>query len=162
MQCDIKWPNDIVSEGKKICGILTEMSTENGRVKYVVVGICVNVANERFDEELSHIATSVFMQTGQHYNNDKLISEIISKYDGYYEKYMKAGDLSVIKDDYQRYLVNIDKTVRVLNQTSLEGICRGIDDEGNLLVEVEREDGSEYIEKVISGEVSVRGVYGYV
>lgn len=162
LQCDIKWPNDIVVEGKKVCGILTEMSTENGRVKYVVVGIGVNVSNKEFGVELSHIATSVYMETGRHYDIDKLISEIINKYDAYYEKYMKAGDLSVIKDDYQRYLVNIGKTVRVLNQISIEGICIGIDDEGDLLVEVEREDGSKYIEKVISGEVSVRGVYGYV
>lgn len=167
IQCGIKWPNDIVADGKKVCGILTEMSTENGRIKYVIVGIGVNVLNDTFPKELSEVATSVFLLTGRMYDKDMLLQEIIAKYDEYYELYMRTRDLSALKPQYDRYLVNIDKEVRVIpsgaNGVALQGVCRGIDEEGDLLVEVcEEESKDRRLEKIVSGEVSVRGVYGYV
>lgn len=166
LECDIKWPNDIVADGRKVCGILTEMSTENGNIKYVIVGIGINVTNELFKEELSQVATSILMLTGKIYDREVLMWKIINQFDRYYEAYVRLGNLTAIKDDYDKYLVNIDRQVRVVDCTGgravLEGICRGIDEEGNLLIETESEDGSRRVEKIVSGEVSVRGVYGYV
>lgn len=166
IQCGIKWPNDIVADGKKLCGILTEMSTENGIVKYVIVGIGVNVANEKFKEELSQVATSVFLLTGRLYDKEELMNQILRRYDKYYKLYAQTKNLLSVKSDYDSYLVNIDSRVRVIdnmgNGAVLEGICRGIDEEGDLLVEIEAKNGSTSLEKIVSGEVSVRGVYGYV
>lgn len=167
VRCGIKWPNDIVYDGKKVCGILTEMSTENGRIKHVIVGIGVNVSNETFAKELSEIATSVYLITGKQYDKDELLEQIIDRFDKYYEMYMQTESLSAIKQEYDSYLVNIDREVRVIpsdaNGAALQGICRGIDEEGDLLVEVLDEgNGSRRLEKIVSGEVSVRGVYGYV
>ena len=166
LECGIKWPNDIVADGKKVSGILTEMSTENGNIRYVIAGIGVNVLNESFSAELSQVATSIQMLTGKAYDKEILMSEIIKLFDHYYEEYIKLGSLTAIKHDYDKHLTNMDNYVKVLDSvagdTVLEGICRGIDSEGNLLVEIESEDGNKRIETVVSGEVSVRGVYGYV
>ncbi len=154
----IKWPNDLVIEGKKMCGILTEMSTEQGKIKYVVLGIGVNVLNESFDKELSDVATSVYMITGRKYDIDSIAQEIVDEFFVCYEEFIKTGTLTYIKQEYEKNLVNIHKDVKIINGNSvLEGICRGIGDEGELLIETENG-----VKKVISGEVSVRGVYGYV
>lgn len=154
----IKWPNDIVADGKKLCGILTEMSADSAGVKYVIVGIGVNVLNETFGEELSQAATSVYMQTGKRIKIDGLAEAILDKFDSYYIKYGEAGKLSVIREKYDKCLIHTDKQIKIINGNEVwQGICRGIGDDGELLVETENG-----MKQVISGEISVRGVYGYV
>ena len=63
----IKWPNDIVMNGKKVCGILTEMSAQMDYVNHIVIGIGINVHNESFPEEIAPVATSLYMETGEHF-----------------------------------------------------------------------------------------------
>ena len=168
LECFIKWPNDIVADGRKVCGILTEMSTAQGRINYVVVGIGVNVTNKFFEEELSQVATSVYMLTGKEYDKDVLSEAILMEFEDYYKKYTEAGGMKAIKPEYDKYLGNIDKEVRVIDGSrEIRGICRGIGEDGELLVEVKDNQSGEnneapHIEKIISGEVSLRGVYGYV
>ena len=158
LETAIKWPNDLVSDGKKVCGILTEMSTEMGRVKYVILGVGINVSNESFEDELSDVATSIFMLTGKRYDKETIIEAVLKEFLLYYEKFLITGDLSCIKRGYDSCLVNKDKMVKIINgNTVLQGICRGVGNAGELLVENEKG-----MEKIISGEVSVRGVYGYV
>lgn len=158
LETGIKWPNDIVADGKKVCGILTEMATELEKVKYVILGIGVNVLNESFEEELSNVATSIYMLTGKKYDKELFVQEILSEFTICYDKFIEIKDLTGIKQDYDACLVNIHKTVKVINgNTVFEGICRGIGNEGELLVET-----GKGVQKIISGEVSVRGVYGYV
>jgi biotin-[acetyl-CoA-carboxylase] ligase BirA-like protein len=70
LETGIKWPNDIVADGKKLCGVLTEMSVDGSGVKFVVVGIGLNVSNEMFDKELSKLATSLYLLTGKIYDKD--------------------------------------------------------------------------------------------
>ena len=83
----------------------------------------------------------------------------MSAFEGYYVKFLQSQDLSLVKDDYEKRLVNLDAEVRVLDpKGQWSGICRGIDKEGELLVE----DQEGQIKTVRSGEVSVRGIYGYV
>lgn len=155
----IKWPNDIVSSGKKICGILTEMSTELECINYVVTGIGINANTEEFPEEICKVASSIYLEAGKRVRRSSLIGAIMQAFEVYYEKFMKTCDMSGLIDDYNARLANKDKKVKVLKPDGdYTGTALGIDKEGELLVETE--DGQ--IHRVISGEVSVRGIYGYV
>lgn len=155
----IKWPNDIVCGGKKICGILTEMSTEAEYINYVVTGIGINVNTEEFPEEIRDVASSLYLETGKHISRSGIVGAVMEAYEHYYAVFMKTFDMSLLLEEYNGRLANKGRAVRVL-QTGNEytGTSLGINKEGELLVETE--DGS--IKEVISGEVSVRGIYGYI
>lgn len=156
---EIKWPNDIVSSGKKLCGILTEMSTELECINYVVTGIGINANTEEFPEEIREVASSIYLEAGKRVRRSSLIGAIMQAFEVYYEKFIRTCDMSGLMDDYNARLANKDKKVRVLKPDGdYTGTALGIDKEGELLVETE--DGQ--IHRVISGEVSVRGIYGYV
>ena len=155
----IKWPNDLVLNKKKICGILTEMATEQMEIKYVIVGIGINVGQKVFPEELKQSATSIFLETGKKYDRSLMIGAVMEALEEYYEMFIKTEDMSGLLELYNEKLVNRNQEVCVLAADGdFRGIARGINRTGGLLVELE--DGKET--EVISGEVSVRGVYGYV
>lgn len=157
--CQIKWPNDIVYHGKKLCGILTEMSADMDSINHVVVGIGVNVNGAQFPPELKEKATSLLLETGQAWNRASLAAEILRAFDGLYRQYLAHKNLSWMKTAYNERLAGIGGPVRVLSPAGdYTAISRGITDTGELLAE--REDHT--IETVLSGEVSVRGIYGYV
>lgn len=154
----IKWPNDIVINGKKVCGILTEMSAQMDYVNYIVIGIGINVGNEEFPEEIKDVATSIYLESGKHVNRAMLIEKIWEEFEDYYELYEKTQDLSSLVKEYDSYLVNRGQKVRVLDSKEpYEGKAMGIADRGELIV-----DTWEARRLVSAGEVSVRGVYGYV
>lgn len=154
----VKWPNDIVINGKKVCGILTEMNTEIEYINYVVIGIGINVLNQSFPDEIKDVATSLLLEKGEPVKRAGLIEAIWEQFEIYYDKFCSKGNLSEIKEEYNSLLVNLDRQVRVLDpREPYEGTARGITDGGELMVEAE--DG---IRLVSSGEVSVRGIYGYV
>lgn len=158
MKPAIKWPNDIVIEGKKVCGILTEMSTQMDYINHIVVGIGINVHNEEFPEELSERATSLFLVSNEHYSRAALVEAVCEYFEHYYEVFMRTQDMSGLMEEYNSYLVNMDKKVRVLDpKEEYEGKALGISERGELLV-----DTPEGVKRVNSGEVSVRGIYGYV
>lgn len=158
MDCNIKWPNDIICGGKKLCGILTEMSCEMQSVNYVVVGIGINVNNTVFPEDIEKVATSIKLETGVDTQRSGLIASVMEAFDKYYTLFLKTGDLSLIKGKYNKHLINAGKTVNVISTNgSYEAIAIEMDDDGELIV---KKDG--VLTKVLSGEVSVRGVYGYV
>ncbi len=155
----IKWPNDLVLNGRKICGILTEMWTELETIQYVVVGIGINVNMEEFPEELSKTATSLYLETGEKLKRAPLMGAVARAFERYYKIFQEKGDLSSLKEAYESRLANMNRQVTVMDPAgAYSGICRGIHRGGELLVE--REDGQ--LCKVLSGEVSVRGIYGYV
>ena len=155
----IKWPNDLVLNKKKICGILTEMSAEIDYINYVVIGVGINVNTETFPEEIAHTATSLRLETGRILKRAELIAAIMAKFEEYYDKFCKAGNLSPIIEGYNDILVNTGHRVRVLEPGhEYDAMSLGINEMGEL--QVEREDGSR--ESVFAGEVSVRGIYGYV
>lgn len=156
---EIKWPNDIVIAGKKVCGILTEMSAELEGIHYVVIGIGINVNIIDFPEELKERATSLYLQSGEQVNRGQVIAAVMQAFEVYYENFLETGNLSGLLCEYEERLANKNQEVRVLAASdSYEGICLGIDKTGELLVK--RKD--ETIQHVVSGEVSVRGIYGYV
>lgn len=157
----IKWPNDIVINRKKTVGILTEMSlgVEQAAIDYIVIGIGINVNNTAFPEEIRDMATSLYLEKGERVSRSVLIAESMRRLEVDYEAFLKTEDLSAILPDYNAHLISMNKEVRVLDpKGEYTGISRGMDAQGELLVE--RADGE--IIKVYAGEVSVRGLYGYV
>ena len=153
----IKWPNDIVIGTKKVCGILTEMSAETDRVNYVVCGIGINVNNENFPAELSQKATSIYIETGIKQDREAIASSLLNEFEIVYESYLKGG-FPAIAQEYSSMCVTLGKTVRVIkNGSEIIGKAESIADDGALIVEYR----GERI-KVSSGEVSVRGIYGYI
>ena len=157
--CQIKWPNDLVLNRKKVCGILTEMSVEKGRIQYVVIGAGVNVNLIDFPEEIKEMATSILKETGKRVAREELIACSMYFLEQYYDIYMRTLDLSALREEYNQLLINLDAQVRVLDpKGAYNGIARGITKDGELIVEKENGD----FEEVYAGEVSVRGLYGYV
>ena len=155
----IKWPNDVVIDGKKISGTLTEMSMELGAIHYIVIGTGINANVTEFPDEIKDTATSLILEKGEKVDRAAIICAHMEAFEDFYDRFMEYGDMTLLREDYQELLVNQDKTVRVLEPGhEYTGIARGIDEMGQLLVE--KEDGS--IVKVYAGEVSVRGVYNYV
>lgn len=157
----IKWVNDIVIEGKKVGGILTELSVEgeSGKIQYLVVGIGINVHNglESFPEELRQKASSIAVQTGKKINRAQLAAAMIEELDEMFRVWpdQKEEYLSY----YRENCVTLHKQVRLLRGgEERTGFAKGITEEFHLLVEYE--DGNT--EDISSGEVSVRGMYGYV
>ncbi len=161
LPAQIKWPNDIVINARKAVGILTEMSlsVEQGSIDYVVVGIGINVNTRDFPKKLADTATSLYLESGSRVGRSGLIAETMRRFEPAYARFLETEDLTGIQDDYNERLVSRDREVRVLDpKGAYTGISRGIDRLGEL--RVEREDGS--IVNVYAGEVSVRGLYGYV
>lgn len=157
----IKWPNDIVINKKKTVGILTEMSlgVEQAAIDYIVIGIGINVNNTVFPEEIRDMATSLYLEKGERVSRSILIAESMRRLEADYETFLRTEDLSAILPDYNAHLISMNKEVRVLDpKGEYTGISRGMDAQGELIVE--RADGE--IIKVYAGEVSVRGLYGYV
>jgi BirA family biotin operon repressor/biotin-[acetyl-CoA-carboxylase] ligase len=153
----IKWPNDVVVNGKKVCGILTEMSSELDFINYVVIGIGINVNTEEFPPDLPY-ATSLKLEGGKPYVRSELLACILREFEGCYQEFLKTGDMSLLLSDYNKRLVNYEKEVKVLRgEDSFLGVSKGINEKGELLVETK-----EGLKTVVSGEVSVRGIYGYV
>ena len=155
----IKWPNDLVLNGKKICGILTEMSTELMEIQYVVTGIGINVNQREFPPEIRDTATSLSLEAGRCFRRSSLIAAILKAFEKDYAAFLKTGDLSLLLEEYNACLVNRGKEVCILDPSGeYRAVAEGIDESGSLLVTLP--DGTR--REIISGEVSVRGIYGYV
>lgn len=165
VESQIKWPNDIILDGKKICGILTEMSSEVNYIHYAVTGIGINANTIQFPEEIRDTATSIYRQTGKRVDRAVLISRFANVFGTYYNRYVTDGNLGAFVEEYNQMLANRDQQVKIYHGMVEEaepsktetGVARGIDETGALLVEM---DG--HCKTVVSGEVSVRGIYGYV
>lgn len=151
----IKWPNDIVLGDKKICGILTEALLESERI---IVGVGINTNQESIPDELKESATSILIETDDCIDHDSLLESIIYNFEKLLEKLFQNGDMSDLKSEYEQGLVSLDKEVTVLDPAGeYNGICKGIDNRGQLIVSHEGQETYVY-----AGEVSVRGIYGYV
>lgn len=165
LETGIKWPNDVVINGKKVCGILTETSSEPDYIHYAVPGIGINANTPEFPEELRDRATSIYLETGKKTDRNALIAAVMNAFSDYYRRYLETADLSLLKDEYDAMLVNMNREVLILYgmaedadpEKSEKGVAKGIAPSGALLVETEAG-----LKEILSGEVSVRGVYGYV
>ena len=159
VEVGIKWPNDLVFGGRKICGILTEMSVVQGAVDYVLIGVGINCNQREFPEELAEKATSIWLETGQAVPRETLVCRVLEEFEQLYIQFCKEQSLAFIKDEYEAALVNRGETVCVLEPGhEWKGTALGISKTGALIIKT---DGGD-LREVDSGEVSVRGVYGYI
>lgn len=190
MGCQIKWPNDIVYKGKKIAGILTqscakplkqlpildtpslEESLENAkiqngidymgpRVDFVVIGVGLNLFHEKFPEDLQDKATSMYLEKFCEKDDidlkNRLIISIIENWKKYYFEFLRS-DFFSLWEEYNQYLAGINGEVVVHDpEGDYTGVSLGVNPFGEL--EVETDWG---IKEISCGEVSVRGVNGYV
>ena len=157
----IKWPNDIIINNKKVCGILTEISAELNRVNYIVIGIGINanIDEKEFPQEIKDKATSLKIAYNKEVNRKELTARILNNFE---ELYLELIDNNTIKKSIEickESSILLGKKIRIIN-TDRQNLVTAVDltDQGELLVK--NENGE--IEKIISGEISVRGVNGYV
>ncbi len=153
----IKWPNDIVASGKKLCGILTKMSTDAEAIQYIIVGLGINVNQKNFHPEIAKIATSLYIETKEEKSQVNIIADFLSAFETYYEQFRITKDLSLLKEEYNQKLVHRNSMVRIIEEGREKTVkALEINEKGELLVE---EQGQ--IRTIIAGEISVRGIYGY-
>ena len=158
-EVQIKWPNDIILNKKKVCGILTEMALNGTAIKYVVIGVGINVNQKTFSKELADKATSLSLEYSKEFDRKMIISSVLEEFYKYYDGFLRAGDLSYLQETYNQMLVNRDEMVVIHEPgNEYEAKAIGINEQGELLVELT--DGRK--QNIFAGEVSVRGVYGYV
>ena len=159
LQTEIKWPNDVVIGGRKICGILTEMNTDMDEIGYVIPGIGINVNTDSFPEEIRAVASSLKLETGRTVSRVAIIAAVMRRFAECYALFAESEDMRGLRELYESMLVNRNREVLVLDpRGDYRGTALGITESGELRVRLE--DGSEA--EVRSGEVSVRGIYGYV
>lgn len=159
----LKWPNDPVLCGKKLCGILTELSleAETGRVQSLVLGVGVNVGQgeEDFSPEVREVATSLRQALGRSVSRPQLAAALLEELDRAYAALL-AGDLPAYLAAYRSRCVNLGKTVRLLPFGGGEPeTAQAVDIDEEFSLVVRGADGKE--RTVRSGEVSVRGLWGY-
>ncbi len=158
-QALIKWPNDIVMNGKKVCGILTELEVKEGSINNVVIGVGINVSKQTFSSDTMDKATCIETECGKNISRGALIAQIMKVFEDNYNDFIIAKDLSPIIEEYNAILVNKDAQVCVLDPLGeFRAIAKGVTPTGKLLVETQEGEWKE----IYAGEVSVRGIYGYV
>ena len=154
----LKWINDLVAGSKKLGGILTELSVDpaTGDVDYAIIGIGINLSGNSFPEELAQIATSLEAVTGKTPDRAQVAAVLIKHLEEMSRKLLT--DKASIMERYRSCCVTLGKEITVLQaDTCLPGTALDITEDGSLLVKFS--DGS--VKAVSSGEVSVRGMYGY-
>lgn len=190
----IKWPNDIVINGKKVVGILTEMSSDAiqipktygladlpyatastyaNSVKYVIVGIGINVNNESFPKEITNTASSLYQACGRKLDREDIIHNVWLYFNDYYQDFLSHKDLRFLIEDYNSFLASYNREVYIIPHDRTAGqsnpyqvdttgltpsLCMGIDSQGALIC---RHESGE-IEHVNAGEVSIRGLHAYI
>lgn len=152
----IKWPNDLVSGGRKLCGILLELSADPDRIEYIVVGTGLNVLKGAYPPELAEKAAAI-----EDFTSPPLRREILARYLTCLDELiarLEQGDWERILAEYRTLSCTLGSTVHVSGAVELTGVAEELDDKGALIVRTA--DGARH--RVLSGDVSVRGVMGYV
>ncbi len=148
---DLKWPNDMLVAGKKVCGILTEMNAEATRVRYIVVGIGINVNQASFPKELEDQATSLRLATGSDWSRVELVVALLKSLEREYRLLVEHADArqSILRRFAEKSSWVRGKQVRVEeNGTRVEGITEGLDERGFLQVQT-----AQGLRTILSGTV---------
>ncbi len=155
----IKWPNDILVGGKKVAGILTEASGEPEGVNYIILGIGINVNNRDFPGELRELATSLYLEKGQPVSRKDLFVAVVHRFFSFYHRFLTEKSLAVVHGILKDRSAIVGKEVIVLRGGEKKyGKALEITEEGFLKVRYSRGD----VEILSSGEVSLRGLSGYL
>lgn len=154
----IKWPNDIIINGKKICGILTELSAEIERINHIVLGIGINVKTMDFDTEISHIATSL-KKEGYNVSRVDIVRNTLEEFEKLYIDYVENNSKEETIKICREYSAVIGKEIYAIKGDNKELVkCLDLNEEGNLVVINTQGDKCE----IMSGEISIRGLHGYI
>jgi BirA family biotin operon repressor/biotin-[acetyl-CoA-carboxylase] ligase len=151
LNAELKWPNDLLLNGKKLGGILTEMHAEPSTVRFVIVGIGINVNQEKFPAELSGIATSLRREAGRTFSRVELLVKLLSQFETDYNRFLREGPAYVV--ERFQLISGFANGRRVRVDTGLQtyaGITDGLSPEGLLIVK--KEDGGSVT--VIAGDVA--------
>ncbi len=150
---DLKWPNDVLLDGKKFCGILVEMNAEVTRVRYIVVGIGINANQSSFPAELQPTATSLRLATGSEWSRVELCAALLKSLDREYRNLLEkpGAHESILRRFAERSSSVRGRQVRVEENGSFEGVTEGLDPRGFLQVRT-----AQGVRTVLSGTVRLR------
>ena len=156
----LKWPNDIVYQDRKLCGILIESLMEASEIRQLIIGIGLNINQAEFADELTQKAISLKQITGLSYDPNYIASLIVDRFLSYYQRFVQADyHFTAFIDQYRRVSATLGRQVRVLRgERYHEGRAIDIDEDGAIYIEFS--DGC--VESFASGEVQLRGLYGYL
>ncbi len=150
LELEIKWPNDLLIKGKKVCGILTEMQADSDRIQSIIIGIGLNVNQQHFSEELVDLATSLQKEGDRVFDRAELIAAILKEFTWLYETYITKG-FSFIKPLWEAHEITIGKEVVARSASNTKtGIAIGIDEEGVLLLQ----DDDQDVHRIYSADIS--------
>ncbi|NIP37692.1 MAG: biotin--[acetyl-CoA-carboxylase] ligase [Candidatus Dadabacteria bacterium] len=153
IQSEIKWPNDVLINAKKVSGVLTEINMVKNKLEHVVAGIGVNLnmdSDALLSSGLSEIATSVYIENGKPVNRNEFLITLLNNLDVFYDNFMKLGK-EYIYNQWSSRWYSRDKPVRVvMDNEQFDAICKGLDKEGFMIVQ--RDSGQTV--KIVSADVS--------
>ena len=151
---DLRWPNDVLMDGRKFCGILTELNAEVSRVRYAVVGVGINVNQETFPAELQAIATSLRLETGREWSRVEVAAALLKSLDREYRALLddpRQARESIHRRFEERSSYARRREVHVEEDGGYDGITEGLDERGFLKVRTE-----QGLRTVLSGGVRAR------
>jgi BirA family biotin operon repressor/biotin-[acetyl-CoA-carboxylase] ligase len=154
LKTETKWPNDVLVNGRKICGVLTEMNTTGETVNFVVVGVGVNAnfdVENVFPEQLKKVAASLEKELGRNVQLEKLFRALLERLESLYEVFIKEG-FNPVLEEWKNYAGFLGCKVEVSSSTGKTGgLALDVDYEGALVLRLE--DGT--VKRVFVGDVSV-------
>ncbi len=148
----IKWPNDILCRGKKVCGILCEMKSDTDQIQHVVVGIGINVNVTSMHPCISDIATSLKMETDQEYSRTRLSASLLEELEIIYLDWLQERNLKKYMEEWERYSLLIGRNVRIETPSeTITGIATRLSEEGALMLKL----SSGALRKVYAGDAHI-------
>jgi len=145
----IKWPNDVLIDGQKICGVLTEMNAETDKINFVIIGVGININTKK--EDLPKGATSIMEELGRELSRIETVRGIFKNLDKYY-KLFKNGDMGEIIKEYKEFSNFLGTRVQVsYHDTKIEGYAIDVDSDGALILRMD----SGLNERIMAGDVTM-------
>ena len=147
----VKWPNDILINGRKVAGVLTELAAEIDHVKHLIlgIGVDVNLTASEFPAELKKVATSLKIESGRHLNRLDLAAAILRELDADYHR-IQRGRFTEVADEWEEQCITLGHRVRIhIGNREITGRAEALDDDGALLVRTEH----GHLERIIGGDV---------
>lgn len=150
VECDLRWPNDVLLSGKKCAGILVEAASDDQRSRYVIVGVGINVNQSSLGRELHDIATSARIETGCEYDREEVLHQVLRGVESYHGMFLDEGADAITQAFTRKSSYVLHRRVAVLNgATEIHGTTAGLDPTGVLLLQTD--DGA--IEPILAGSV---------
>lgn len=151
IDCHIKWPNDVLLNGRKLVGILTELQAEADQIHSVIIGVGINVNQKRFPKELEKIATSLYLQTNKKIERVQVLQAVLEELEELYKDYIQYG-FDVVKMLWESYAISIGKEIHAHTlRGTITGIAKGITNQGVLLLE----DANGIVHEIYSADIEI-------